>query len=101
MDLVSTTVILVVLLAISVWLRHRHARTAYPPGPSGLPIIGNVHQLPLISQELKFLEWSRIYGRFLVVSCLLVLIPPLNRRSHVHPIISNSRTRGQLGRDRK
>ncbi|KAH8107960.1 cytochrome P450 monooxygenase [Cristinia sonorae] len=33
-----------------------------PPGPKPLPVIGNVHQMPLEFQEKAFHEWGKIYG---------------------------------------
>ncbi|EMD37058.1 hypothetical protein CERSUDRAFT_114955 [Gelatoporia subvermispora B] len=33
-----------------------------PPGPRGLPFIGNKHQVPSIKPWRKFAEWNRQYG---------------------------------------
>ena len=33
-----------------------------PPGPPTLPIIGNLHQIPLSQPYIKFTEWSKEFG---------------------------------------
>ncbi|KAH8107959.1 cytochrome P450 [Cristinia sonorae] len=33
-----------------------------PPGPKALPVIGNIHQLPMEFQEKAFHEWGKVYG---------------------------------------
>ncbi|KAE8448861.1 hypothetical protein EG329_008863 [Mollisiaceae sp. DMI_Dod_QoI] len=33
-----------------------------PNGPPTLPLIGNLHQMPLKNAHLKFTEWAKIYG---------------------------------------
>ena len=33
-----------------------------PPGPKAIPLLGNVHQLPMDYQEKTFAEWTRVYG---------------------------------------
>ena len=40
-----------------------------PPGPRGLPIIGNALQLPREHPWLAFSEWSQTYGQ-----CLLAMV---------------------------
>lgn len=54
------------LLATLTFLVVReHARKRnMPPGPPGLPFIGNKHQVPSIKPWRKFAEWSRLYGAF-------------------------------------
>ena len=43
---------------------HDRRKTRYPPGPAGLPLVGNVLQLPKEYHERKFQEWGREYGGF-------------------------------------
>ncbi|KAI0687448.1 cytochrome P450 [Cytidiella melzeri] len=63
LDVVATIgVSLALLTAIKRASRKARNRLPYPPGPPGLPIIGNVHQLPQDFQEQKFSEWARQYG---------------------------------------
>ena len=44
--------------------RRREVLQRFPPGPSTIPILGNVHQLPQEYQELTFAEWAKSYGGF-------------------------------------
>uniref|UniRef100_A0A914X9R1 Cytochrome P450 n=1 Tax=Plectus sambesii TaxID=2011161 RepID=A0A914X9R1_9BILA len=34
----------------------------YPPGPTPLPIIGNLHQLEAINTHKQLERWSKVYG---------------------------------------
>ncbi|KAK6382185.1 hypothetical protein LTS17_004072 [Exophiala oligosperma] len=34
----------------------------YPPGPPTLPLLGNLHQIPLKGAHFKFTEWAKVYG---------------------------------------
>jgi hypothetical protein len=42
--------------------RARRAGRSLPPGPRGLPFIGNVLELPHSEPWLKYAEWSKRYG---------------------------------------
>lgn len=51
-----------VLYEITNWLTTRR-RKRMPPGPMGLPWIGNKNQVPAIKPWRKFKEWNKQYGR--------------------------------------
>ncbi len=79
----SLTVVDVVALLIALFLLSNLCKREYqrrtgiersarlPPGPSAIPLIGNVHQLPTEYQEKTFFEWGRQYGAD-PVDCLLL-----------------------------
>lgn len=41
-----------------------------PPGPPGLPVIGNVHQNPKSHAWLQWHQWSKKYGPIIYLSML-------------------------------
>ncbi|OTB01703.1 hypothetical protein M426DRAFT_323208 [Hypoxylon sp. CI-4A] len=45
-------------------------RLPLPPGPSPLPIIGNLHQAPKSESWLKYYDWAREYGPIMHFSLL-------------------------------
>lgn len=47
--------------------RH-HARGPLPPGPQGLPLLGNALQIPLTYSWLAFTRWAQAYGEHAVSS---------------------------------
>ena len=51
-------------LAFSRWAHGaKHAPSArLPPGPKPIPVLGNVHQLPMDYQEKTFAQWAKLYG---------------------------------------
>lgn len=53
--------ILVFVSGTSLWRAHR-LRQRMPPGPRGVPFIGNKHQVPAIKPWRKFEEWNNQYG---------------------------------------
>ncbi|KAL7783870.1 cytochrome P450 [Trichoderma ceciliae] len=52
---------LVVLVVIRLYVSSLRPAN-FPPGPSSLPIIGNLHQIPQGLPFLAFEEWSKKYG---------------------------------------
>ncbi|XP_072892907.1 cytochrome P450 2C19-like [Hemitrygon akajei] len=54
--------LLVILVLIFLVREQKHPAPGYPPGPKGLPIIGNLHQVDLRKLHLSLQELSKIYG---------------------------------------
>ncbi|KAI9061923.1 cytochrome P450 [Trametes sanguinea] len=55
--------ILIIVVVRAAYNRHaNNGKRRYPPGPPFLPVLGNVHQLPVDYQHRKLAEWGRVYG---------------------------------------
>ncbi|CCL99952.1 uncharacterized protein FIBRA_01977 [Fibroporia radiculosa] len=66
MDLASNPIVLAAIIGLLLCafvVSHTRLRNKkLPPGPSPLPIIGNLHQLPLEYKHQVFAEWAKKYG---------------------------------------
>lgn len=56
------TVSLVFLRLLYLWAGGR-ARHRFPPGPRGLPIIGNIRDIPPMPTWVEYRKWTDTYGR--------------------------------------
>ena len=64
MDTVASTVIKasVVLVVLSM-VKRSWKKRSLPPGPIGLPLLGNAHQLPKGKLWVGLSEWVKVYGQ--------------------------------------
>lgn len=57
-----------VVTTIGLWLSIRtirgEANPPYPPGPKGLPILGNALDIDMNEPHVTYTEWGKIYGLY-------------------------------------
>lgn len=58
----TLTPALVVFLLYLTYKLWRYKHVCLPPGPQPLPLIGNIHQIPLEHSHLTFARWGKQYG---------------------------------------
>ena len=56
------TVALCLLAAAAAYLVRARNSKQLPPGPSSLPLVGNLWHVPLRHPWLAFTEWGKTYG---------------------------------------
>ena len=66
LTIVNAIAALVGILLLKILLRRTRQRAPLPPGPKGLPVIGNVLDMPKSHEWYKFTEWNEQYGMFSV-----------------------------------
>lgn len=59
---IAYSLCLVALCSVAYWVQLKRLSRTLPPGPLGLPIIGNIHQLRGRYPWKQFQKWHRIYG---------------------------------------
>ncbi|KAH9917058.1 cytochrome P450 [Fomitopsis serialis] len=64
-----------------------------PPGPPGLPVLGNLHQLPMTYQERTFAEWGKRYGDVVYARILNKVALVLNRASTARALLEKRGTK--------
>ena len=63
LDRLDIAVCTAVLVAITIsYLNQRRNRYPYPPGPKGLPILGNLLDIPEQRQWITYARWGRESG---------------------------------------
>jgi len=68
LDIATVLVSLIVFLLVRGFMRRRKL----PPGPRGLPFLGNLLEMPREQGWIKFTEWSNEYGVLFIGHCELI-----------------------------
>ncbi|KAJ7669343.1 cytochrome P450 [Mycena polygramma] len=87
------------LIVVVVWKILTQKRVHYPPGPRGLPLIGNTLQIPQDRQWLKWAEWKAQYGSYLS-SVISILGTPTIILSSMRAATDLLESRGNIYSDR-
>jgi hypothetical protein len=62
LDYYSCAVAISVISLLYLFKRSRRSNLPYPPGPRGLPLFGNLRDMPAHRDWEVYAEWSRKYG---------------------------------------
>jgi len=75
---IEFSLVLAVLLVVKAILLSTR-RPSLPPGPSGLPLVGNVLDMPTAKEWLTFAQWGETYGESLVFPMIYWIITSVSQ----------------------
>lgn len=108
---VASCLFLVLFIAHAILRSTRNKSPSLPPGPKGLPLVGNVLDIPTEKEWLTFARWGESWGMFICLTMYSSAIFTTYFRRYLlcycpwstidHPELCESRTRhaGQEKRD--
>ncbi|KAF9026841.1 cytochrome P450 [Hymenopellis radicata] len=113
--MIGTTSIVTVIdglaAVLAIFVLHRivsrkPSSVSYAPGPEGLPLIGNLLDMPMEKEWLTFTKWSELYGnivslnilgqRILVINSARVAVDLLEKRGSIYSDRPTSPMGGEL-----
>ncbi|KAA1477985.1 cytochrome P450 [Dentipellis sp. KUC8613] len=69
MPIFAISIAVIIILPLFLWLvRGRQRTLPFPPGPPGLPLVGNALNMPANQEWKEFARWGDKYGSILHVS---------------------------------
>jgi cytochrome P450 len=74
----SSAVIILLLGGLVCGFTSHRAHPPFPPGPRGIPILGNVRDIPLQRESQTYYQWAKEYGPIVSVHILGQRIVLLN-----------------------
>ena len=66
LTLLDLILALVGIFLVKSFITRSRRPAPYPPGPKGLPVVGNVADMPTSQEWFKFAEWGEAYGERLL-----------------------------------
>jgi hypothetical protein len=63
-----------VLFILNNLLRRRSQPASLPPGPKGLPLLGNILDMPSEKEWLTFARWGEQWGAFIIIIRIDIII---------------------------
>ena len=82
MDSVASFLALVLILAVAVRFNGRRSRMRLPPGPRGLPLIGNALDMPSSHPWETFSEWGKKWGKYHTCPACALMPTAKSRRGY-------------------
>ncbi|GJE86537.1 cytochrome P450 [Phanerochaete sordida] len=89
---VDIVVALLGVYLVRAIIARRSSRLPHPPGPKGLPIIGNVADMPKSHEWHKFSEWGEKYGDIIYLNLLGQPMVVLNSAQHAIALLDKRST---------